>query len=141
MLPLSVFEDFSLDSLEVKESDYLKTSDVKILTQGDAVALMKERGIGRPSTYAKVLETLSKRGYVMSAGRRAYLIPLDRGIKVFEFLSHRYPELVSEERTRRLLAKMDRVEKGLEDYQRILRELKAELSELGVLGLPRGTHI
>ncbi len=134
VLPLPVFENLSLDSLEVKESDYLRTSDVKILTQGDAVALMKERGLGRPSTYAKILETLSKRGYVMNIGKRAYLIPLDRGIKVFEFLSRKYPELVSEERTRRLLAKMDRVERGLEDYQRVLRELKTELSELGVLG-------
>jgi reverse gyrase len=55
--------------------------------EGDIVAEMKRRGIGRPSTYAKIIETLKRRGYVKAVGATKVLIPTKRGVLTYVCLS------------------------------------------------------
>jgi len=98
-----------------------------LYTQSDLIALMKERGIGRPSTYATIVEKILQRGYVIE--RRERLIPTRLGIEVYDFLSKNFPDLISEERTRILEKKMDSVEEGISDYQDLLNELYNEIKE------------
>ena len=94
-------------------------------TQGELVEEMRKRGIGRPSTYAKIVQTLLDRRYVVEKGR--FLYPTKLGIEVYSYLSENFPEYTSEEFTRRLEDLMDRVERGEVDYQEIIRELKPVL--------------
>ena len=99
-------------------------------TQATIIKLMKEREIGRPSTYAKIIDTLFKRGYVtFEKSTRRGIVPLLLGKKVYEYLVERYSELVSEERTRALEKKMKAVEEGSVDYKELIRELNKELSQ------------
>ena len=99
-------------------------------TQASIIKLMKEREIGRPSTYAKILDTLFKRGYVsFEKTAKRGIVPLLLGKKVYEYLTERYSELVSEERTRILERKMKAVEEGSVDYRELIRELNRELSQ------------
>ncbi|HID41155.1 MAG TPA: hypothetical protein EYP33_03255, partial [Pyrodictium sp.] len=84
---------------------------------------------GRPSTYAKIIDTLLRRGYVVTAGRAGSMIATSRGIGVYDFLMKRFGGLVSEEVTRRLQETMDRIEEGLVDYQRVLEEVLEKLRE------------
>lgn len=113
--------------LKVVEAKKWKAPKVSLYTQGDVIALMKERKIGRPSTYAKIVETLMRRGYVVETKGRKKLLPTEKGIKVYHYLVSKYRELVSEERTRELEEIMDRIEEGAEDYQKVLVELYEEL--------------
>ncbi|RLF01146.1 MAG: reverse gyrase [Thermoprotei archaeon] len=99
---------------------------VPLYTQGDVVRLMKERGIGRPSTYAKIVQTLVERKYVKSM-RKGYLIITKLGREVYDYLTENYGKLVSEERTRKLEKLMDLIERGEKDYQSVLRELFDEI--------------
>ena len=94
-------------------------------TQGELVEEMRRRGIGRPSTYAKIVQTLLDRHYVVERGR--FLYPTGLGIKVYNYLSENFPEYTSEEFTRKLEELMDRVENGEADYQEIIRSLKPVL--------------
>ncbi len=94
-------------------------------TQGELVEEMRRRGIGRPSTYAKIVQTLLDRHYVVERGR--FLYPTKLGIEVYNYLSQNFPEYTSEEFTRKLEELMDMVEKGEADYQEIIRELKPVL--------------
>ena len=94
-------------------------------TQGELVEEMRKRGIGRPSTYAKIVQTLLDRHYVVEKGR--FLYPTKLGIEVYSYLSKNFPEYTSEEFTRKLEELMDRVEMGEVDYQEIIRELKPVL--------------
>ena len=99
-------------------------------TQASIIKLMKEREIGRPSTYAKIIDTLFKRGYVtFEKTTKRGIVPLLLGKKVYEYLTERYSELVSEERTRILERKMKAVEEGSVDYKELIRELNRELSQ------------
>ena len=100
-----------------------------LYTEGDVIRLMRERRIGRPSTYAKIVSTLERRRYVMPIGRQRKLRATSRGVGVYEFLMDRYGHLVSEERTRVVEAEMDKVEKGEAIRDQILYSLYNELIE------------
>jgi len=106
-----------------------KVPTVTLFTDGELVQLMKERGIGRPSTYAKIIDVLKKRLYVQES-RRGKLVPMPRGIRIYQHLKEHYEDFVSEERTRKLEALMDAVERGEVDYQEVLRELYEEIKRL-----------
>ncbi|MCS7143036.1 MAG: reverse gyrase [Aigarchaeota archaeon] len=94
--------------------------------EGDVISLMKERGIGRPSTYSKIVKVLFDRGYVFeNAGR---LIPTKLGRQVYEYLATNYSSMVSEELTRQLEETMDSLERGELDYQSVLKSLHKEIT-------------
>lgn len=103
-------------------------SAAKPYTQADVLALMKERGLGRPSTYARILGTLLKRGYVIR--RDGVLFGTGLGKRVYLYLANEYGGLVSEETTRHLEEAMDAVEQGRVDYRDVIASLYEDLGLL-----------
>ncbi|OYT38349.1 reverse gyrase [Candidatus Pacearchaeota archaeon ex4484_31] len=97
----------------------------KPFMQGDVIALMKEKGIGRPSTYAKIMQTLLERQYVKEI--KNFLFSTKKGFKVFNFLNSKYHEYVTETFTRKLESDMDAIEKGKLNYLDVLRNLYKEV--------------
>jgi len=96
---------------------------VYLYTHGELVKDMKEKGIGRPSTYATIIAKLIERGYVIE--KKGFLIPTKLGKTVYNFLNSKpeIKEFLSEEFTRQLEEIMDKIEEGKEDYEKILRKL------------------
>ncbi|WP_461865763.1 reverse gyrase [Thermococcus sp.] len=113
--------------LKVKEFKKWRAPKVQLYTQGDIIALMKEKKIGRPSTYAKIVKTLLSRYYVIETRGRKKLVPTEQGIKVYHYLVSKYKELVSEEKTRELEELMDMVEENQVNYQKALMQLYNEI--------------
>ncbi|WP_175059054.1 reverse gyrase [Thermococcus sp. 2319x1] len=113
--------------IKVKDIKKWRASKVPLFTQGDIIALMKERKIGRPSTYAKIVKTLLDRHYVIETKGRKKLVPTELGTKVYHYLITKYKELVSEERTRQLEELMDLVEENKVDYQEVLNDMYEEI--------------
>jgi reverse gyrase len=107
-----------------------KVSRIPLYTDGDVVRLMKERGIGRPSTYAKILDTLVKRRYVYVIQKTGQLKSTRRGESVYEYLNEKFPNLVSEERTRIVEEKMKMVEEGKADRDNVLFEVYMEINPI-----------
>lgn len=126
--------------------DARKRNRIGPLTQGELVAMMRARGIGRPSTYSKIVETLVRRRYVIPV--RRYLVPTLRGERVYAYLSgdvlrrwrgkhleeyiKRIPDLVSEKRTKELEERMVLIEEGKESWTRVLDELMGEIGGLSL---------
>jgi len=104
---------FSIESLKIK-----KVPKEYHYSQGEIIDLMKQKGLGRPSTYSNIIQTLIERKYVLS--KSGYLIPISLGEKIYHYLSQKHKELVSENFTVKLEKKMDLVAEGKEDYQKIL---------------------
>ncbi|MGB9621450.1 MAG: DNA topoisomerase, partial [Brevinematia bacterium] len=110
---------------------YVKKPTVALFSEGDIVQMMKQKGIGRPSTYSKIIMTLIKRNYVINKNKR--LIPTSKGIKVYSILNQNFRSLVSEERTKFLEDLMDNVELGERNYFDVLQEIFEEFkSSLGM---------
>ncbi len=105
-------------------------STIKLYTHGDIVLLMREKGIGRPSTYAKTVTKLSEHGYVIESKYRKYLIPTKLGQTVYAYLRNNYYRYISEERTRTLYDKMDRIATGSVSAEEIIQELYHEVIEI-----------
>ncbi|RLJ09452.1 MAG: reverse gyrase, partial [Candidatus Aenigmatarchaeota archaeon] len=95
-------------------------------TQADVIKQMKDKMIGRPSTYSTIIEKLFLRKYVFEIKRRLFPTPLGR--KVCDYLFSRYEKFVSEERTRKLQEKMDEIERGKADYRDVMKEIYEEVT-------------
>ena len=98
------------------------------LSQADVIRNMKEKGLGRPSTYSTIVEKLFLRKYIVE--RKSWLFSTNLGRKVWKFLTENFPDFVSEERTRILFEKMDRVERGEISFEDVLREVYIETKEV-----------
>ena len=90
-------------------------------TNASLVEEMKNRGLGRPSTYSNIIQTLLERRYVIS--NKGYLVPTNNGKKIFEYLQEKYPDLISENFTKYLEEAMDKIETNELDYQAVLKNL------------------
>ena len=97
-------------------------------SEGELIALMKERGIGRPSTYAKTVATILERRYVVKKKER--LINTILGFKVYKYLSLKFGNYVSEETTKKLEKIIDLIEQGKVDYKEVLKKLYQEIMEI-----------
>jgi len=126
-IPVKV-ETLPEGEFEVSSKDLKLIPSKPYFTQGSLVEQMKERGIGRPSTYAVTVSRLLEHRYLVE--RKKFLFPTSLGIKVYSYLSQRFGSLVSEEFTRKLEEVMDRVERGEIDYNEHLLRLHQELKEL-----------
>lgn len=118
------------DKIRVEAARLGRGSSVSLLRSGDLVRLMKEHGIGRPSTYAKAIEANKRHGYIVESKRRAYLIPTKRGRRIYEYLSSRFPELVSVEATRELEETLDRIAEGVVEPEHALEEAWVQIEGL-----------
>lgn len=85
-------------------------------TRYDTGALIRKleiSGIGRPATFANIIETLLKRAYVheLAAGKgKKFLQPTVFGLQVDGLLTESFPELVSESYTAAMESELDRIE-------------------------------
>lgn len=79
-------------------------------TEATLVKTLEENGVGRPSTYASILSTVQKRGYVERKEKR--LVPTDTGILVNNLLVEYFPDVVSTDFTARLEDELDQIAEG-----------------------------
>ncbi|HIQ13594.1 MAG TPA: reverse gyrase [Thermoprotei archaeon] len=104
---------------------------VSAFTQGDIIRLMRERQIGRPSTYSKIISTLLERKYVREV--KNLLLPTLKGKILDSFLRTHYGIFVSEDRTRLIEKYMEEIERGVRDYRDVLKELYQEINSLKLM--------
>ncbi len=81
---------------------------------------LEKRGIGRPSTYASIMKTLSDRGYVLKDGRS--LVPTDTGDVVSTFLEENFPGYISDTFTAEMEDELDEIAEGKRQYVKTLSD-------------------
>ena len=115
--------------LKVLWVNHRKMPTILPYTQGEIIENMKKNGIGRPSTYAKIINILFERGYVKETKTKR-IVPTKLGFRVYQYLSKKYGEYVSEETTKKLEETIDAIETRKLDYQEVLSNLYEEVSSL-----------
>ncbi len=97
-------------------------------TYADIIEMMKERGVGRPSTYAITMEKLIKRKYVVQKGQ--FIFATRRGFKVLETIKQsKFERYVNEGFTARLERETDLIAGGKKKYADVLSALHDALFE------------
>jgi DNA topoisomerase I len=102
------------------KSDQHFTQPPPRYSEASLVKKLEELGIGRPSTYASILDVLQDRGYVKLDKRR--FIPEDRGRIVTAFLESFFTQYVQYDFTARLEELLDDISGGRANWKDVLRE-------------------
>ena len=96
-------------------------------SEASLVKKMEELGIGRPSTYASILQVLRDRNYVVLEKRR--FVPEDRGRLVTTFLQKFFTKYVDYDFTANLEEELDAIASGHVDYKEALRQFWIDFSK------------
>ncbi|QHO95416.1 type I DNA topoisomerase [Streptococcus agalactiae] len=89
-------------------------------SEASLIKTLEENGVGRPSTYAPTLETIQKRYYVKLAAKR--FEPTELGEIVNSLIVEFFPDIVDVTFTAEMEGKLDEVEIGKEQWQKIIDE-------------------
>ncbi|CAD46699.1 DNA topoisomerase I [Streptococcus agalactiae] len=89
-------------------------------SEASLIKTLEENGVGRPSTYAPTLETIQKRYYVKLAAKR--FEPTELGEIVNSLIVEFFPDIVDVTFTAEMEGKLDEVEIGNEQWQKIIDE-------------------
>ncbi|XCE52621.1 type I DNA topoisomerase [Candidatus Liberibacter asiaticus] len=96
-------------------------------SESSLIKKMEEIGIGRPSTYATILETLYKRKYVIAEKRK--ILPQNTGRIVTAFLENFFSQYVEYDFTADLEEKLDEISTGKLNWKEVLHEFWEEFIE------------
>ena len=98
-------------------------------TEATLIRALEERGIGRPSTYAPTISTITDREYVVKEGR--HLRPTPLGEVVTGLMKDKFPDIVDPDFTAQMEGELDKVESGEVQWKQLLgdfyQEFDAEL--------------
>ncbi len=126
--PQSDSEEIELP--ELKEGDKLllekiwaegkETQPPTRYSEAGLVKELEKRGIGRPSTYASIIQTLISRQYVEKQERS--LVPTATGEVVSDFLEKNFSEIISDSFTAKMEEDLDEIALGKKEYVKTLSE-------------------
>ncbi|NMD42168.1 MAG: type I DNA topoisomerase, partial [Firmicutes bacterium] len=74
------------------------------------IKILEEKGIGRPSTFVPIIETLISRGYVLRENKA--FTPTELGFIVADLMKQHFPEVIDLDFTARLEERLDQIEEG-----------------------------
>ena len=96
-------------------------------TEAMLVKTLEEKGVGRPSTYAPIVDTIIGRGYVVREDKHFYSTEL--GMVVVNMLKEGFPDIIDIDFTAGLEAHLDEVEEGKRNWRQIVDEFYKPFAE------------
>ena len=96
-------------------------------TEASLIKALEENGIGRPSTYAPTITTITSRRYVEHEGKA--LKPTNLGEVITELMKDHFKKIVDAKFTAEMENNLDEVEHGEKDWVSTLREFYDDFSE------------
>ena len=106
--------------LEKADGEQHFTQPPPRFTDASLIKKMEELGIGRPSTYASILQVLINRSYVEK--EKGKHIPQERGRILTAFLNNFFGQYIEYDFTADLEKKLDKVSDGKLNYKKLLEE-------------------
>ncbi|MCK4905490.1 type I DNA topoisomerase [bacterium] len=89
-------------------------------SEGTLIRKLEEEGIGRPSTYAPIMNTIKDRDYIRSV--KGALHPSELGTVVVELLIENFPKIFYEQFTSEMEQSLDEVEEGKKKWSDIVKD-------------------
>ena len=89
-------------------------------TEASLIKALEETGVGRPSTYATIISTITQREYVIREQKQ--LKPTELGEAITSLLKDKFSKIVNVKFTAGMESQLDMVESGETDYIRMLHE-------------------
>lgn len=119
-------EDKILPSLE--ETQIITSNDIEAeehftkpkprYTEAKLIKELEELGIGRPSTYVKIIDTLKERNYIKLEDKKFY--PTEIGIETTDKLQEFFKNIINVEYTRDMEEDLDKIAEGTKVWNNVL---------------------
>lgn len=119
----SILPDFSTYNSKIIVSNEIKysshtTKPPARYTESKLIKEMEELGIGRPSTYAKTIDTIKERNYVKVEEKK--FVPTDIGIETTDKLQEFFKDIINVEYTRNMESDLDKIADGDMQWNKLL---------------------
>ena len=115
---LPVFEDGDVLKLKQLDGNQHFTQPPARYTESSLIKTLEETGIGRPSTYASIISTITSRSYIKREKKTLY--PTELGEATTKLLKEHFPKIVNTKFTASMESQLDAVEEGDVDYIQML---------------------
>lgn len=89
-------------------------------TEASIVKMMEESNIGRPSTYAPIIDTLLKRNYMERQSKQ--FVPTELGFVVVDLLADSFRNIMEVDFTAQMEENLDQVEEGRQQWKQPIRD-------------------
>ncbi len=89
-------------------------------TEAKLIKEMEELGIGRPSTYAKIIDTIKERGYVNIQDKK--FVPTEIGFEITDKLQEFFSHLINVKYTASMETNLDEIAEGKKNWVNVLKE-------------------
>lgn len=108
-LDVCVGEKLKTKKLELKKKE---TAPPRRYSEATLVKTLESSNIGRPSTFATIINTLLDpgRGYCEEQGKA--LVPTEKGINLVHFLNEAFPDIVDYDYSAKMEESLDKISKG-----------------------------
>ncbi|MDD4802038.1 MAG: type I DNA topoisomerase [Syntrophomonas sp.] len=123
-------EDVKNPIPEIKPGEVLSLQEIKTeqhftqppprYSEASLVKLLEEKNIGRPSTYAPIIETIIKRHYVERQNKQ--FVPKELGFIVVDLLTQHFGNILDTQFTAKMEEELDLIEEGQLNWKGVVRE-------------------
>ena len=120
---LPEFKEDKITSEDIEKSQHFTTPPARY-TEGKLIKEMDELGIGRPSTYATIIDNIKKRGYVTLEERK--FIPTEIGFEITDKLQEYFSHLINVKYTADMETDLDKIAEGKEIWYEVLQKFYDE---------------
>ena len=118
--PLPSLSEGETLQLEKMTPDQQFTQPPARYTEATLIRAMEEKGIGRPSTYAPTISTITSHDYVVKEGK--YLRPTPLGEVVTKMMKEHFADIVDLKFTNQMESELDEIESGKIPWRQVLEE-------------------
>ena len=119
-------KDMPVKCKELKKNQHFTQPPARY-TEASLIKVLEEYGIGRPSTYAATITTITSREYVKREAKTLY--PTELGEVMTNLLKERFPKIVNYKFTAQMEEKLDEVEHGQEEWVELLDEFYSDFDK------------
>lgn len=89
-------------------------------TEASLIKTLEEKGIGRPSTYAPIMDTIQNRNYVEKKDKQ--FVPTELGVVIVDLLKKFFERIINVGFTAHMEEELDAIEQGKDTYTHVLQE-------------------
>ena len=125
--PLPDLAEGEIVTLKKLDKEQRFTEPPARYTEATLIRAMEEKGIGRPSTYAPTISTITGREYVAKEGK--YLKPTSLGEVVTGLMEERFPDIVDLKFTAHMEDRLDEIENGKIDWKDVLEDFYGDFDK------------
>ena len=119
-------KDMPVKCKELKKNQHFTQPPARY-TEASLIKALEEYGIGRPSTYAATITTITSREYVKREAKTLY--PTELGEVMTNLLKERFPKIVNYKFTAQMEENLDEVEYGQEEWVELLDEFYSDFDK------------